>query len=205
MQITLFGLSSFKIQTKDATVITDPFDKSFGLTPPRGAADIIVLSENENPKISSISGISGSPFTIENPGEYDLKGVTIAGIPLKQGDSYVTIYLIEAEDLKILFLAHISDFNIKQEDLESLGEIHILMLPVGGESVMSASKAVEVINAVDPKVVIPTYYKSTGVTTKLDTIDKFLKEYGTTGESMEKLSIKKKELPTEGTRVVILN
>ena len=42
MQIQYFGLSSFKITTKEATIITDPFHKDSGLTPPRGAADILI-------------------------------------------------------------------------------------------------------------------------------------------------------------------
>jgi L-ascorbate metabolism protein UlaG (beta-lactamase superfamily) len=47
MQIQYFGLSSFKITTKEATIITDPFHKDSGLTPPRGAADILVLAQKK--------------------------------------------------------------------------------------------------------------------------------------------------------------
>ena len=84
MQIHYFGLSSFKITTKDATVITDPFDKESGLLSPRGAADIIILSEKTNKLYSATSGFSGEPFLMNDPGDYDLKGVTVTGIPLKQ-------------------------------------------------------------------------------------------------------------------------
>src|SRR5690349_16821760 len=107
MQIHYFGLSSFKITTREATVITDPFDKKSGLTAPRGNADILILAEKNNPLYSATSGISGSPFLVSDPGEYDIKGVTIAGLPLRQGERYVTVYLIESEDIKILDLSHI--------------------------------------------------------------------------------------------------
>ncbi len=77
MQITYFGLSSFKITSKDRVAITDPFDKSSGLVPPRGAADLVFLSEKTNDLYSATSGISGDPFIVDGPGEYDVKDFAI--------------------------------------------------------------------------------------------------------------------------------
>lgn len=204
MQIQYFGLSSFKITTKNATVITDPFHKDSGLTPPRGAADIIVLSEKNNPLTSATSGISGEPFVVSDPGEYDIKGVTITGIPLKQDDKYITIYLLESEDIKILNLSHIKNFNIKEDELEELGEIDILILPVGDNTVMDASVSAKVVNQIEPKIVIPSYYKNEGLIIDVDQPDKFVKEMGGKSETMDKLTIKRKDLAGGTTQLVIL-
>ena len=86
MQIHYFGLSSFKIVARDATVITDPFDKKTGLVSPRGAADILILAEKNNPQYSAISGVSGTPFLINDPGEYDVKGVMSTDIDALERD-----------------------------------------------------------------------------------------------------------------------
>src|SRR6185436_14099388 len=129
------------------------------LTPPRGAADILILAEKDNPLYSAISGVSGDPFLVNDPGEYDVKGVTITGLPLKQEDRYISVYLIESEDIKVLNLAHIKTFNMKEEELEALGEIDILILPVGDEAVMDAATAAKVVNQVEPKIVIPSHYQ----------------------------------------------
>jgi L-ascorbate metabolism protein UlaG (beta-lactamase superfamily) len=204
MQIQYFGLSSFKITTKEAVTITDPFDKKSGLTPPRGAADILVLAEKTNPLYSAVSGISGDPFLVNDPGEYDLKGVTVTGIPLKQDERYITIYLLESEDIKILNLTHIKQFNMKEEELEALGEIDILIVPVGGEAVMDASTAAKVVNEVEPKIVIPSHYQIAGLSTPAEKIDKFLKEMGGKSEPLDKLTIKKKELTFEDIKVMVL-
>ncbi len=204
MQIQYFGLSSFKITTKDATIITDPFHKDSGLTPPRGAADILILSEKTSKLYSSDSGISGEHFDITDPGEYDVKGVTVTGIPLKQEKGYVTIFLIESEDIRILNLTHIGEFNLKENELEELGEIDILILPVGGNTVMSASAASKVVNEVEPKIVIPSQYKMQDLILDLDDLNKFIKEMGGKKEEMEKLTLKKKDLPPEGTKVFVL-
>lgn len=204
MQIQYFGLSSFKITTKQATIITDPFDKQSGLTPPRGQADILILSEKNNNLYSAISGISGEPFMVEDPGEYDIKGVTVTGIPLEQDGKYVTIFLIESEEIKILNLSHIKNFNIKEEDLSGLGEIHVLLLPVGGKNVMDASAASKAANEVEAKIVIPAHYKIPGLKTEAEEIAKFVKEMGGKNEPVEKLTIKKKDLVFEGSNLVIL-
>ena len=204
MQIQYFGLSSFKITTKEATIITDPFHKDSGLTPPRGAADILILAQKNNKVYSATSGISGQHFDISDPGEYDIKGVTVTGIPLKQEDKYVTVFLIESEDIRILNLTHIHEFNMKEDEVESLGDIDILILPVGGNAVLSASNASKVVNEIEPKIVIPSHYKTKELILDLDSLDKFVKEMGGKKEEMEKLSIKKKELQEEGTKLVVL-
>ncbi len=205
MQIQYFGLSSFKITTKEATIITDPFDKESGLTPPRGAADILVLAEKNNKLYNATSGISGEPFLITDPGEYDLKGVTVTGIPLEQDPKrYVTVYLIESEDISILNLTHIREWNIKESDLEDLGEIDILILPVGSNSVLTPKIASQIVNDIGPKIVIPSHYETSGLKLPNEKLEVFLKQYGSKSEPIEKLMIKKKELVEEKTQVIIL-
>lgn len=204
MQIQYFGLSSFKITTKEATIITDPFHKDSGLTPPRGAADILILADKNSKLYSASSGIQGEPFLMDTPGEYDVKGVTVTGIPLKQEDKYVTVFLIESEDLRILNLTHIKEFNMKEDEIEELGDIDILILPVGGNTVLSASAASKVVNEVEPRLVIPSHYKMPGLIADVDDLNKFIKEMGGKKEEMEKLTVKKKDLLEEETKVVVL-
>lgn len=204
MQIQYFGLSSFKITTKLATIITDPFAKDSGLTAPRGAADILILAEKNSKLYSAQSGISGEHFDITDPGEYDIKGVTVTGLPLKQENKYITIFLIESEDIRILNLSHIKELSLKENELEELGEIDILILPVGGNTVLSASAASKVVNEIEPKIVIPSHYKMKDLILDLDSLEKFVKEMGGKKEEMEKFTIKKKDLPEEGTKLIIL-
>jgi len=204
MQIHYFGLSSFKLISKDTTVISDPFDKKSGLASPRGNADIVVLAEKNNPMYASYSSLSGEPFLVSDPGEYDVKGVTITGIPLKEERGYVTAFLVECEDIKILNLGHIKDFSMKEEELEGLGEIDVLIIPVGGEDVMDASSASKLVNHIEPKLVIPSHYKIPGLTVDAQPVDKFIKEMGGKSETVEKLTIKRKDLNPEETKVFIL-
>lgn len=205
MHIQFLGLSSFKFTTKDAVVITDPYGKDSGLAQPRGNADVVILAEKENPLYNGFSSLSGDPFIIDSPGEYDVKGVTVTGIPLKQANGYVTIYLIESEDIKILNLTHIKEFNIKEDELEDLGEIDVLIIPVGGESVIDASRAAKIVNQIEAKVVIPSHYADTSLGLKLDGVEHFTKEMGGKAETLDKIILKKKDLAaSEETKVIIL-
>lgn len=206
MHIQFLGLSSFKFTTKDAVVVTDPTGKDSGLTPPRGNADVVILAEPQNPTYSGYQSLSGEPFIIPHPGEYDTKGVTVTGIPLKQGEGYVNVFLIESEEIKVLNLTHISEFSMKEDELEDLGEIDVLILPVGGNSVLSASNAAKVVNQIEPKIVIPSHYQQDGVALTLDPLERFVKEMGGKAETVEKLILKKKDVTSiETTKVIIIS
>ena len=206
MQISYFGLSSFKITSKDHTIILDPFSKESGLVPPRGNADLIVLSEPELELYSYTQGLSAeNQFIVNGPGEYDVKDTAITGIAIKGPDKeVVTIYLITIEDIRILNLAHIAKLSLSQDELDDIGEVDILLVPVGGGDVMNYEDAAKAVNLIEPKIVIPTHYQIRGLEVKAETPEKFIKEMGGKSESLEKLSLKKKDLSSEGTKVIVL-
>ena len=207
MQIQYFGLTSFKITTKDKVLILDPFGKETGLTPPRGNADLVVLSEDNNPTYSYTQGISGEPFIVNGPGEYDVRDHAIDGIPIqdKATKKVITAYLIQTEGIRMLHLAHIKNLNISQEELEDLGDIDILFVPVGGGDVFDYDDAAKAVNLIEPKIVIPTHYKIPGLKISAENEEKFLKEMGNKFEKMDKLSIKKKDLTQETVQVIVLD
>ena len=206
MQISYFGLSSLKITSKDHTTILDPFSKESGLVPPRGSADLIILSEPQNELYSYTQGLTADDqFIVDGPGEYDVKDQAITGLAVKSAEKkFITVYLITVEDIRILSLSHIAKLNLTQDELDDIGEVDILLLPVGGESVMDYEDAAKAVNLIEPKIVIPTHYQIKNLDVKAQPVEKFLKEMGNKHESLEKLSIKKKDLQPEGTKVVLL-
>lgn len=207
MQISYFGLTSFKISGKNYTSVIDPFSKESGLTPPRGNADLIILSEPNNALYSYAQSISGSPFIVDGPGEYDVKEHVITGTPIKEKTGkVVTIYLIEVDGIKILDLAHIKKLELTEDELEDLGDVDILIVPVGSEGVMDFEDAAKTVNLIEPKIVIPSHYKMPGLKVDALSEEKFLKQMGGKYEKMEKLTLKKKDLPAEDqpTKVIML-
>jgi len=210
MVITWYGQSCFKIQSGETVVFTDPFAKEIGLTPPRGQANIVTVS-HQHFDHNNIESLSGEPLIIDGPGEYEFKGININGIfsyhdndeGKKNGTN--TIYMIEVEGIKICHLGDLGQKKLTAEQLEKIDEIDILIVPVGGTYTIDGSAAAEIINQIEPRIVIPMHYKIPGLNMKIDGVDDFLKEMGAGKKpAVDKLTLKKKDLPEEETEVVVM-
>jgi L-ascorbate metabolism protein UlaG (beta-lactamase superfamily) len=212
MIITYIGHSCFKIQDKvgsgGVTVVTDPFDKAVGLKVPNFEADIVTVSHDHHDH-NNVGALRGNPFIIKDAGEYEMKEVFIEGIESfhddKQGKERGKniIYRIDIDGISV---AHLGDLGhvLDNKHLEGLAGTDILLLPVGGKYTLSASKAVEVVNQIEPRIIIPMHYKVSGSKVDVDTADKFIKELGIKPTIEEKLKINKKDLPQEDMELVIL-
>lgn len=212
MVITWYGQSCFKVQSGDTVLVTDPYHKEIGLTPPRFKADVITVS-HAHADHNNIETIPDGAFVIDGPGDYEVKGVSFTGISTfhdaKGGRErgLNTAYLIEMEGIRLVHLGDFGEEEIRPETLDALGEVDILFLPVGGTYTIDGSAAAEVANAIEPKLVIPMHYALPGLKIKLDGVETFLKEMGVKNLAKEeKLAIKKKELgDKESMRVVVLS
>src|SRR4030042_461352 len=109
MQLTWKGQSCFEIsssQGKDnrVTIVIDPFDEDTGLRLPKLEADVLLITHQHHDH-NNKKAVSGNPFLIDGPGEYEVKGVFIQGVQASHGASgekdKKTIYTINVEDLKI--------------------------------------------------------------------------------------------------------
>ncbi len=213
MHITWLGHSCFKIQDKtgsDAvTIVTDPFDKDTGFKVPNFEADIITVSHNHHDH-NNADALRGKPFVIKSAGEYDVKGISIEGIDSHHDEKEGAergrnvIYWMEMEGIAIVHLGDLGHV-LTDKQLEKIGKCDILMIPVGGKYTIDAKKAVEVINQIEPRIVIPMHYKTAGSKiTDIDGVEKFVKELGIKPTEEEKLKITKKDLPQEDMELVIL-
>lgn len=215
MHIQWYGHACFRIQSnnKDTALVTDPFDSSIGWRLPKLQADVVTVSADQ-PCHNFLDAIkkdeSNPPFVITGPGEYEAKGIYVYGIPLakkaKEGRPVIaTIYSFNIDDI---FVGHMSglDRELTERELDQLGRIDVLLLPVGDKECLDAKTAVEVINQIEPRIVIPMQYKLQGLKLDQTPIDAFLKEYGVKdAETMDKLKIAKKDLPTDETKILPLN
>ncbi|OGZ33966.1 MAG: hypothetical protein A2Y98_00630 [Candidatus Portnoybacteria bacterium RBG_19FT_COMBO_36_7] len=211
MVITWYGQSCFKIQSGETVLVTDPFDKGIGLTPPRGQANIVTISHQHYDHNNMEALAASNPLVIEGPGEYEVKGVNIIGLETfhdqKEGKERgkSTSYVIEMEGIKICHLGDIGQVKLDNTQIEIIDGIDILMIPVGGIYTVNGEEAADIINQIEPKIVIPMHYKIPGLAIKLEGLEDFLEEMGVSKkEAVERLTIKKKDLPEEGPDVVVM-
>lgn len=210
MVITWYGQSCFKIQSGETVLFTDPFAKEIGLTPPRAQANIVTISHNHFDHNNS-EALTGEPLVIEGPGEYESKGVDIKGILSFHDDKEGkergtnTIYVIEIEGMKICHLGDLGQAKLTAQQVERIDGVDILMIPVGGTNTIDEEMAAEIINQIEPRIVIPMHYKIPGLTSKIEGVDAFLKEMGVAKkETVDKLTLKKKDLPEGDMQVVVM-
>lgn len=209
MEITWFGHSCFRIKGKEATVVTDPFDKDLGYPLRNPTTDIVTISHN-HPHHSFVAGVRGNPKVITGPGEYEIAGVFIYGIGTfhdaeggqRQGKN--TAYLMELDEVRVCHLGDLGHVP-SSEQVEEMAGADVLLIPVGGVSTINAAAAAETINLIEPRIVIPMHFKTDAGDLELDPVDRFLRELGLKGISPEpKLVVTKSNLPEE-RKVVLLD
>ena len=217
MNIIWHGHSCFEITTtrnkkERVSIIIDPFSKEVGLRVPKLQGDIVLVT-HQHYDHNNIKAVSGDPFIIEEPGEYEIKDVFIQGIfswhDSKEGKERGpnTIYTIDTpEEIKICHLGDFGQKELKEEQLEKIGEVDILMIPVGGVYTISAKEAIKIMAQLEPKITIPMHYQLPKLKVKLNSVDQFLKALGIKKlPPIKKLSIKKTDLSPEEAKVILLS
>ncbi len=207
--ITWLGHAMFRLRGKDATIITDPFDRTLGLELPRPKADIVTIS-HDHPHHNAVSTLKGEPHVLTGPGEYEIKGIFITGIATfadnKKGAERGrnTAFLIELDDLIICHLGSLGHV-LTTKQVEALSDVHVLLVPVGGHNTLDASKAAEVIAQIEPRIVIPMHYRTGAEQVEgEDNLEKFAREMGLKEwKTQERFTARATDLP-ETTSVVVL-
>jgi len=207
---SLFELTSSRGKNNQVNIVIDPFSQEVGLRLPKLEADI-VLSTHEHYDHNNVKAVGGNYFLIEGPGEYEIREIFIQGIPAFHDDSQgkerggMTIFTIEAEELRLCHLGDLGQKELTPDQLEKIGEIDILMIPVGGNYTISGKEAVKIMSQIEPKIIIPMHYALPKLKVKLEGVEKFLKTMGIKKiEPANKLTIKKKELAEEEAKIIVL-
>ena len=209
MEIIWLGHSCFRIRGKEATIVTDPFDKTLGYQLRKPTAIIVTVSHS-HPQHSFVDAVAGSPRVVSRPGEYDIANVFINGIATfhdnekgaKRGKN--TVFSLEIDEVKVCHLGDLGHVPTS-EQVEQLSGTDVLMVPVGGVSTLDAAAAAETIGLLEPKLVIPMHYKTDVVKMELEPLDKFIKVMGLKEVvTQPKLSVTKSTLPAE-TKVLVLD
>jgi L-ascorbate metabolism protein UlaG (beta-lactamase superfamily) len=209
MDITWLGHSCFRLRGSHATVITDPYSPGLGYSLGKPTARIVTVS-HQHPGHCYVQGVGGQPKEVSRPGEYEISGVLIIGIATfhdgergrKRGKN--TVYLMEIDEISV---CHLGDLGhvLTNEQVEEIGNVDVLLLPVGGVSTINAPMAAEVVRQLEPKAVIPMHYKTPALSWELEPVERFLKEIGAKQvNSQPKLSITKSNLP-DSSQVFLLD
>jgi len=212
MQIFWHGYSSVRIESKngdtECTLITDPFENEASIRFPRTTEpDVLVLS-NQSKKEFNLEPIGGTPFVISDPGEFEVRGVFILGIQdpaAEEGKERPLIYRIVSEGMNIAFLGR-TNRKPTAFETEQLGNVDILIVPVGGGDVLEPKQAAELITLLEPRLIVPLYFALPGLKKQMASVDQFVKAVGACErENLPKAKFQRKDLPEDTCKVMVLD
>ena len=201
------GANTVVISTKKISLITDPKHSIFGEKDLVLKDGILLATEDRFATRSDDFKLS-----ISYPGSYEVSDFTVNGFqerrPIdeeKDGKKSV-IYSIEVAGVRIGLLGNINH-NLSDDQLENLGILDILILPIGGGGyTLDATSAANIARRSDAKVIIPIHYSDDGVKYEVPQSDfsLFEKELGVEVETTVKYRVKSvASLPEKMTLVKI--
>ena len=210
MEINWHGLSCFRLTERGlATVVTDPYDhKEVGFEPLKMRGEIVTVS-HDAPGHNFVTSVKGHSRVITGPGEFEIGGVFITGVQTnKKSKSSTkelrnTLYVFDYDGVTV---AHLGDLQRvpSQTEIENLGGVNVVLVPVGGGGGLNAAKAAEIVSLLEPGFVIPMHYEVPESNLKLDPLNRFIKEMGVgTVDPIPSLKVTRSTVPSEA-RVVVL-
>lgn len=198
-EIKWFGHACFRLRSRDATILTDPVPRSFGYKIDKQKVDIVTIS-HDHPGHTNLDLVSGTPKIVNGPGEYEMNDVFINGIHTYHDDQKGavhgrnTAYLFDLEDLVVCHLGDLGT-TLSEAQAETMSSADVVIIPVGGGTVLDAVKATEVIGQLEPKIIIPMQYQTPDGDAHRDPLERFLKEMGLTDVSRrDKLTVRANDL-----------
>ena len=183
MKIKWYGHASFLITSASGTkIVTDPYepdgyDGAISYGSPPDQIDIAVVS-HDHPDHNYVQGLKGTPQVVKGPGSHTVSGIVFKGISTfhdtsqgkDRGES--TIFCFTVDGIK---LCHLGDLGhpLNPKDSAEIGEVDVLMIPVGGFYTIDAGIATEVVNNLKPRLVIPMHFKTEKCDFPITTVDDF--------------------------------
>lgn len=203
MDIHYLGANCLKISTKKATVFVDPIVPGSKVDTKKARFNLLTNK--------SLVDFKSDDFLIDTPGEYEIGGLSIRGIAARghmdetEGRS-ATIFKVTHDNVNFVIIGHTFP-KLTDEQLEDIGMVDILALPVGGNGyTIDSTGAAQLIRKIEPKVVIPTHFADKAIKYEVPQAElkTFLDEMGAHPEELDNFKIGKNTILPEQLQIVVL-
>lgn len=205
MELQYFGANCLRLNVKKASLVIDDNLEDLGAKSVTKNGDIVLFTGPHG------APPSGAKLVIDHPGEYEVSEISIQGIAARahtdeEGAKTVTIFKVVGDDIRLVVTGHIFP-ELNDDQLEAIGSIDVLVIPVGGNGyTLDAVGALKIIKKIEPKIVIPTHYADNTLNYPVPQQDLLtaLKELSMEPkETVAKLKLKVNEL-AETTELIVL-
>lgn len=212
MKIKFLGHSSFLITSdKGVRIITDPYKPGCfngGIKYDRinEEADIVTISHEHDDH--NETNINGTPSFVRSSKTQEIKGIKISGVDVyhdtssgkERGENIIFNMLID--DINVVHLGDLGH-GLTEEEVSNIGNVDVLLVPVGGYFTIDSKVADNIINVLKPKVVIPMHFKTSKCGFPIAPVEEFVKDKEVNKVDGE-VEIKKDTFP-DNTVIYVLN
>ncbi len=208
MIIHWLGHACFIITAAAGTrVVTDPFDASVGYPFKGVEAEVVTVSHGHSDH-NAVSRVGGKPEVVKGAVEKTVRGIVFKGTATyhdgasgrKRGANTVFTFVVDG-----ITVCHLGDLGhtLGPDEVNAIGKVDVLFLPVGGTYTIDAQQAAEVAEALKPRIIVPMHYKTDVIDFPISGVDAFLE--GKPRVRREKvLELEAGKLPEE-TEIVVLD
>jgi L-ascorbate metabolism protein UlaG (beta-lactamase superfamily) len=211
MKITWLGHAAFLLETQGLKIVTDPYDHNdnrIGYGPITIPVDIVTIS-HDHADHNYTKDLRGNPQTVKGSGSHEVKGITFTGTETyhdpttgsQRGGN--TIFVMGAEGMN---LCHAGDLGhtLTRDKIEAIGPVDILLVPAGGFYTIDAAEATNIVEDLNPKLVIPMHFKTKVLDFPIVGVDEFLKgKSNVRRQGSSEIEVTKQTLPGKREIVVL--
>jgi len=186
LSVQWLGHTCFLLTGGGVKILVNPFRPvgcTAGYRPPKVAADLVMISSQLLDE-GAVDGLPGKPKLIYEPGVYEFQGIKFQGIAIdhdrKGGKQFGvnTAWSWKQGGINILHLGGAAaPISVEQKIL--MGRPDVAFIPVGGSAkAYNAQEAKQAIQVLNPKLVIPTHYRTQAADAakcEISAVDDFLK------------------------------
>jgi L-ascorbate metabolism protein UlaG (beta-lactamase superfamily) len=218
MQVEWYGQSAFRLSTSQETVFIDPFGDlsplagrgvQFDYPPIEGVSADLLLVTHEHPDHNGAEVIAGDPVILRSTaGRLQSPIGEVTAVASEHDEAAGTergpntIFVFTLEDLRVCHFGDFGQHALREEQVSAIGEVDLLIVPVGDGPTIGAVQAQAVVDRLGPRWVVPMHYRTPRIGF-LETADAFL-ELSAHVERMSGALFETGELPAHDGPVAVV-
>ncbi len=204
MDIIWHGNATFTLKGQTGALVTDPFE-GVGVQIPDLKGKVLAIGDPLGAEKGKLPDMKDSAKILDWPGEFEVSGISVECFDASRhdgGNALVFTFLIDG-----IRVCHLGGLNKVPNDafIQAIGDVDVLLVPVGGNGVLDAKAAFDMVEAIEPRTVVPMYYAMGENPLGLGGVEEFLKLVGQMSlKPVDKLSMKGRSVLPEGTMEYVL-
>ncbi len=193
MELTFYAHASFRLETPEVSVITDPYTPHVsGFEPIGDPADLVIMSSATDRFHSDPSHVGGHPTVVNALLDVPPAGLTVRGVPIRafptsesltfdfgRDPDANAIYLFTVGGVRVLHMGDVGNAVAPAILQQLAGQVDLLLALTGAHATLPLADLDQAIDAIGPRITIPMHYWHPRGVLKIEPVDRFLERHPT--------------------------